>query len=267
MINGKSGCNLEIINKDFDFFLKKFSKNIDGNVRLVIQANKQIEFYKQNEHPFIKSPEITSVYVGTPTELAYIEMRYIIGKNIIAFLGESDISVINRFIENILSYLDHIFKNVKSGKIDAVAKKTEQIDFLDFPQKERIMRILKRLPEEELPQGLCHGDFTMANMVLTNSMIYAVDFLNTYIDSPILDLLSIRQDTRHLWSCLLSQTYPCRVVETLKYIDKIISERYDWVIENEWYRYLSLMNYVRMYPFNTEKHTTEFINNCILEYL
>jgi len=267
MLHGKSGCNLEIINKNFDFFLKKFSRDIKGNNRLIIQANKQIEFYKQDAHPFVKTPEITNVYDGTSTELAFIEMRYIFGKNATVFLRESNISIINKFIENILFYLNYIFKNIKVGKINGIIKKVEQIECLNFPQKERIMKILKNLPKEDLPTGQCHGDFTMANMVFTDSTIYALDFLNTYIDSPLLDLLSIRQDTHHLWSCFLSQNYSCRLVETLKYIDETIKEKYYSMIKNEWYRYFSLMNYVRMYPFNTEKHATEFISNCILEYL
>jgi hypothetical protein len=267
MLHGKSGGQISIVNKNFDFFLRKTSKNIAGNARLVLQAEKQIAFYKQDAFPFVKTPEITNVYAGTANELAFIEMKYIFGKDILSFLQGTDIATINRFIENILSYMDHIFKNVKVGSTESVAHKVEQIAAMTFPRKERIMRTLRTPPKEELLVGECHGDLTMANMIHTDSTMYLVDFLNTYVNSPILDLLSVRQDTYHLWSCHLHETYPCRVVETLKYIDEELRTKYGWVLKNGWYRYLSLMNYVRMYPFNTEKDTTEFINSCIVEYL
>jgi len=264
---GKSGSNFEIVNKNGDFFLKKRSKNIASNSRLIIQAMKQVEFYKENRYPNVKTPEITDVFSGNSTDLSFVEMKYIFGKNATAFLRESDIAVINKLLENVLSYLDDIFKNAKAGDTNTVIQKAEQVGQMEFPRKEEIMKILSRAPTENLLVGPSHGDFTMANMVFTDSTIYAVDFLNTYVDSPILDLLSLRQDTHHLWSCLLSKTYACRPIETLKYIDNQLKVKYDWIIKSEWYKYLSLMNYVRMYPFNTDKDSTEFINNCILEYL
>jgi hypothetical protein len=53
-------------------------------------------------------------------------------------------------------------------------------------------------------------------------------------------------------------------------IDKQITNRYSKYIENEWYSYLSLMNYVRMYRmYDTTKESKElnFIYNCINSYL
>ena len=117
ILQGKSGCNFEIINKNFDFFLKKKSKNIESNSRLIKQANKQIEFYKKDIYPFIKTPEITLVYDGNLNELSFIEMKYIFGQNIISFLEVSDISTINMFIENLLSYIDNGLKNIKIGNL------------------------------------------------------------------------------------------------------------------------------------------------------
>lgn len=267
LLNGKSGCNFEILNKNFDFYLRKFSKNVTGNERLIIQANKQIDFFINDKYSSVKTPEIIYVNGGSDTELAFIDMQYIFGKNAISFLQESDIKTVHFFVDSILSYLDNIFKNVKIGKTDEVYKKVDQVNKLTFPNKDEIIKILIKVPSSDLMTGQCHGDFTMANMVFTNSTIYALDFLNTYINSPILDLLSIRQDTHHLWSCLLTKTYNCRTVETLKYVDDIIKKKYNSIIQSDWYRYLSLMNYTRMYPFNTGKDETEFINNCILEYL
>ena len=119
-------------------------------------------------------------------------------------------------------------------------------------------------------EGSCHGDLTLANMIHTNNNLYIFDFLDMFVESPLFDLLSIRQDTHHLWSCFIYNDYTCRTVELLSYIDKQITDRYSKYIENEWYSYLSLMNYVRMYRmYDTTKESKElnFIYNCITPYL
>jgi len=47
--NGKSGCKLEIINKNFDFFIRKTASNISYNNRLLKQAYKQAIFYDKSK--------------------------------------------------------------------------------------------------------------------------------------------------------------------------------------------------------------------------
>lgn len=279
--HGKSGCGIEIINQNFDFFLRKTSKTIEENSRHVERAHKQVSFYKENAFAHLKAPQITKIFPGSESELSYIEMKYIAGRNSLNFLKEADTRSVDYFIKILTDYLDTRFmeaieKGMYSGNeevdyIKTIQNKAEQVSKLIFPRKEIIMDKLRNLPKNAVfLQGKCHGDLTLTNMIHTKSTIYVIDFLDVFIDSPILDLLSIRQDTHHLWSCFIYNDYTCRVVELLKYIDEKLKQKYAWVINNNWYNYLSLMNYVRMYRMyepNSEARELNFIYNCISEYL
>jgi hypothetical protein len=280
--HGKSGCNIEILNQNFNYILRKTSKNIEENKRHVLRARKQIDFYNKNKFSNIKTPQILNLFEGDNENLSYIDMKYIQGKDSLTFLKLADCELINNFISQIFSYLDNqlvtshenVFYNTYSiSDINrtSILNKVKQIDMtLEFPRKSEIINKLNKLPNDNFLEGFCHGDLTLANMIHTNNKLYIFDFLDMFVESPLFDLLSIRQDTYHLWSCFIYNDYNCRTVELLTCIDKQIKERYSKYIENEWYSYLSLLNYVRMYRmYDTTKECKElnFIYNCITPYL
>lgn len=285
--HGKSGCKIKIINKGFDFYLHKTSKTIEENPRHVKRGKKQIDFYNKNQFVNIKTPQITKLHEGGNNTLSYMEMKYIAGKDSLTFLREADIESVNIFINNLLNYLDTGFNKAinnsanqilwpYSGKYNKVEStesirgKANQINNLQFPLKNEIMDKLYDLPTNMLLQGDCHGDFTLTNMIHTKSNTFVFDFLDMFVDSPIFDLISLRQDTYHLWSCFIYDDYNCRVVELLKYIDIQLQEKYKTIIDDKWYNYLSLMNYARMYRMyepNSKSKELTFINNCISKYL
>jgi tRNA A-37 threonylcarbamoyl transferase component Bud32 len=279
ILHGKSGCNIEILNQNFNYVLRKTSKNIDENNRHIKRINKQIEFYHKKQTLNIKTPEVFNLYNGSDTKLSYVDMQYIQGKDSLSFLRTASHSEINNFIIQLFSYLDNsletfsenvsIFKNNEFE--NSILDKVKQIDTtLNFPRKEIIMKKLYTLPSDLFLRGSCHGDLTFANMIHTAGKIYIFDFLDMFVDSPIFELISIRQDTYHLWSCFIYNDYNCRTTELLTYIDNELKNRYESFIKNKWYDYFSLMNYVRMYRMYDMCHPNKelnFIYNCITEYL
>ena len=280
--HGKSGCSIEILNQNFNYILRKTSKTIDENGRHTDRIKKQIEFHNKNQILSIKTPTVVYLHPGNETELAYVDMKYIQGKDSLTFLKLADCHSINNFISQLFLYLDRrlvtsyensFYNNYSINDTNklAILNKVNQIDkTLQFPRKTEIMHKLNKLPSNVFLEGSCHGDLTLANMIHTNNNLYIFDFLDMFVESPLFDLLSIRQDTHHLWSCFIYNDYTCRTVELLSYIDKQIADRYSNYIENEWYSYLSLMNYVRMYRmYDTTKECKElnFIYNCITPYL
>ena len=280
--HGKSGCSIEILNQNFNYILRKTSKTIDENGRHTDRIKKQIEFHNKNQSLSIKTPTVVYLHPGNETELAYVDMKYIQGKDSLTFLKLADCHSINNFISQLFLYLDSrlvtsyensFYNNYSINDTNklAILNKVNQIDkTLQFPRKTEIMHKLNKLPSNVFLEGSCHGDLTLANMIHTNNNLYIFDFLDMFVESPLFDLLSIRQDTHHLWSCFIYNDYTCRTVELLSYIDKQITDRYSKYIENEWYSYLSLMNYVRMYRmYDTTKESKElnFIYNCITPYL
>lgn len=280
--HGKSGCNIEILNQNFNYILRKTSKSIEENPRHILRIKKQIDFYNKNRMSFIQTPKVINLFPGDGTKLSYVDMKYVQGKDSLTFLKLTDCFSINNFIFQLFSYLDerlitsyensfHNTYSISDSNKLALLNKVKQIDeTLEFPRKSEIIRKLNNLPSDIFLEGQCHGDLTLANMIHTNSKLYIFDFLDMFVDSPLFDLISLRQDTYHLWSCFIYDDYTCRTVELLAYIDNKIKERYSKYIENEWYSYLSLMNYVRMYRmYDTTKECKElnFIYNCITPYL
>ncbi|MBT0858600.1 phosphotransferase, partial [Campylobacter coli] len=50
------------------------------------------------------------------------------------------------------------------------------------------------------PIGYCHGDLTFSNILFQNQNIVLIDFLDNFIETPLQDVVKLRQDTRHKWS-------------------------------------------------------------------
>jgi thiamine kinase-like enzyme len=59
-----------------------------------------------------------------------------------------------------------------------------------------------RLPAELLmPLGTCHGDLTLSNLILdTASGITLIDFLDTFLETPLQDVAKLKQDFVYGWS-------------------------------------------------------------------
>ena len=62
--------------------------------------------------------------------------------------------------------------------------------------------VVSKLPDELLfPVGPCHGDLTLSNIILdTASGVTLIDFLDTYLDSPLQDVSKLKQDFIYGWS-------------------------------------------------------------------
>jgi aminoglycoside/choline kinase family phosphotransferase len=54
-----------------------------------------------------------------------------------------------------------------------------------------------------IPIGLCHGDLTLSNILVQEHQgdrIVLIDFLDSFIESPLADLAKLRQDLVHGWT-------------------------------------------------------------------
>ena len=61
---------------------------------------------------------------------------------------------------------------------------------------------LVHLPEElRFPMGACHGDLTLSNVILDPAAgITLIDFLDTYLETPLQDVAKLKQDFIFGWS-------------------------------------------------------------------
>lgn len=52
-----------------------------------------------------------------------------------------------------------------------------------------------------IPMGLCHGDLTLSNIIVTqDNNMYIFDFLDSFIESPLQDIAKLVQDLKYGWS-------------------------------------------------------------------
>ena len=106
-----------------------------------------------------------------------------------------------------------------------------------------------------IPCGECHGDLTISNMLFANNQIYLIDFLDSYIESPMQDIVKIRQDTNYYLITLLynykdDEYNLLQIKNNLNYIDNIIClhfNNYFWYIK--YYGIFQLINLIRIIPY------------------
>ena len=276
-IKGHSGCNIDIIEDGDNLFVKKSTIDPKYLNRLGLQAKKQKDdecFTDSIINPHIHKVERTE-------NECYILMDYIYANNFIDYFEKASPQDINHFIDNFIKYIHNeidkceikkISKNVFIDKFNSVVKNCEKNELLKGNM--RVKSILKdcenvftNLPEEiELPIGICHGDLTFSNILFASNKFYFIDYLDSFIETPIQDIVKLRQDTKYFWSTMMyKKKYDVvRLNIIFNYIDDKISEHFgnfEYYYRN--YDRLQLMNILRILPYVKEEKVRDFVLNIL----
>jgi hypothetical protein len=87
-----------------------------------------------------------------------------------------------------------------TSKLDEVIARTTS----DVLQRElgRVHDRLRGLPRRlDFPIGRCHGDLTLSNVILSPGQnVVLIDFLDTYLETPLQDVAKLMQDFEYGWS-------------------------------------------------------------------
>ncbi len=116
-------------------------------------------------------------------------------------------------------------------------------------------KIESMLHDVIVPVGVCHGDLTFENILVSFSgrEVIIIDFLDSYLDSPFVDIVKLRQDTYHKW--IIKQDDTCKAWETLEYIDKFLKP----LIPQDTFKMLDIINLYRMIPYIKKKSELELV--------
>ena len=281
-IQGHSGCDIVIVHEDNDLRIHKSTHDAGYVPRLVNQANKQIAASKI-EYQNIRVPKIFEV-VRNDSD-ATIKMEYIYSRNFIEHFEQAGFEQIKYLIGAIKYFIDLENANsstqivpsaVLTDKMADVACKVERNKHLmeDFEAQELVKRssaVMDKVGDMLMPVGMCHGDLTFSNILFNGNNYYLIDFLDSFIESPLLDIVKIRQDTAYMWSTLMYN----------KPFDKvrlsIISEKIDSAIDEyftgkyEWYRKyympLQLMNFLRILQYAHDDKVIAYLKRVISSQL
>ena len=280
-IKGHSGCNIDILDIDDKLYVKKSTQDPNYLKRLYLQGNKQNTDEALNES--IINPKIYEL-VQNDNE-AYILMDYIYAKNFIDYFENASPEDINHFIETFIEYINKelleceiksVEKSVFIDKFNSVKKNCENNKLTK--NNDNVRYILNACEKKfnnlsdrmDLPCNICHGDLTFSNILFTSNKFYFIDYLDSFIETPIQDIVKLRQDTKYFWSTMMyTKKYDIvRLNMIFSYIDNKIDEYFS---KNEYYEKhyetLQIMNILRILPYVKKESVRDFVLNILTSFV
>ena len=277
-VKGHSGCQIDVMNEGGQIFVYKSTVDSKYLHRLALQAKKQIAATGV-KYQHIRVPQIFELVEND--QRTVIKMQYVYSKNFIEFFDQAGFEQIDYLIDALKYFIEYeidkcslqaVSPNIFQGKFSDIRKKVEscpiyvgntEVRFI----MEKCQTIFDNLSEIVIPIGICHGDLTFSNILFNGNNYYLIDFLDSFIETPLQDIVKIRQDTAYRWSQLM-YTKPYDAVRLRIIWDKIDTEIDSYFRNNhEWYRNhyhtVQLMNILRILPYAHEEKVIVFLQNIL----
>lgn len=281
-LEGRSGCELQVFKVNGRILVRKVSSAINYNQRLTAQANKQISFKTHNpfrtfDTPFVLGQSMVNNY-------QCFDMMYIQGDKFSDFLWSIDVGFIDHISKEFLAYLEYYVGQSKmtSPPIHRIKTKLQKLQCGLEKQKiypptfvkGLLLYLYENIPPYPLPKGHCHGDLTFSNMIFSRTgKIYLIDFLDSFIESPLVDLVKLRQDTRWLWSLLIDQSLEPHKRCKVKQIFRSMDQKFTLYLDRQslgfkcWYQYLEIFNLARIMPYVVRREEVQFLRHHLQKLL
>lgn len=255
---GLSGCKLEFIDNNQ---IRKYSSSPEYNIRLSNQIDKQVlfsNFILKN----IDAPKIYSVYKN---EIYSFDMEYISGLSFIDYFSMSNASDVNFVIQTLFSYFDFLISSSKTYRINnQVLEKLNSLE-RDTKYKKYISYLKENLSNQTIfaPKSFCHGDLTFTNILFHKNRLFFIDFLDSYVDSFICDLVKLKQDLYYFWSLKVQKVDSLRIRQIYKFIWNSLYQRYSSYIDSECFQILDTLNSLRIEPYLTNQYQRDILYKMI----
>lgn len=281
-VKGHSGCQIDIVNDSNNLFIYKSTQDPKYIKRLYLQAKKQQEACNKT-YLHIRIPEIFDI--DKSEEHLIIKMEYVYSKNYVDYFEDAGFDNINYFIKALKIFVN---EEIEDSPLQKVNTKIVKDKFEDVYRKcsvnehiahddeiKDILESCKKIfsglsPEIEIPVGKCHGDLTFSNILFNGNNYYLIDFLDSFIESPLLDLVKIRQDSKYEWSRLMyeDEVDMVRLGIISSKIDNEINryyQKYEWY--QKYYHIFQLMNFLRILQYAKEDCVIKFLKNVLKSLL
>lgn len=256
--NGLSGCKLEILNNGV---LRKYSSSDEYNHRLLKQIDKQILFSKlilKN----INTPKIINVNYD---DIISFDMEYIPGYSSYDYFCTANIDEINFVIQTLFNYFDNFIINIKHtsinnkllDKLDLLKTKTNHYDYISY------LKTYINKNDLIIPKTFCHGDLTFNNIIFHKNRLFFIDFLDSYVDSFLCDLVKLKQDLFYFWNLKIENKNNLRMVQIYKFIWYKLYDRYREYIDTNSFEILDVINILRIEPYLTNAIQKSIIDTII----
>lgn len=281
-VKGHSGCQIDVVRENNKLYVYKSSNNLGYLKRLELQGLKQRDAAYNMDLPNIVVPGIYEIN-KTDTSVT-LKMNYVYSKSFVGYFECAGLEQIMNFTDAMQNFLCYEIRNSKMELVDASILKDKFADVKNktlnnamLQDDDEIVDIINRSEQHFanidnmlLPVGKCHGDLTFSNVLFSGNNYYLIDFLDSFVESPLLDIVKLRQDSAYLWSQLMynGECDNVRLKIIANKIDKAIDKfasQYDWY--NKYYKTFQLMNFLRILQYAKEISVINYLKNVINQLL
>lgn len=276
-LTGRSGCEIGLVYHDGLPVVRKYSKSIAYNERLIRQAEKQQRFLQGPAAQIFSSPRVMALGKGSHESLAWLEMEYVHAEKYSDFLERIGIPEIRSLAEAFRRYFSvmidkaqkvNLPESVFLEKLQSLRTEIRPDSGFNDHLLHDVYTYLGNVPQGEILVGECHGDYTFSNMLFGDQQLFLIDFLDTFVESPVQDIVKFRQDTRYHWSLMVEGEVPLykrnKLVQVLTFLDQVGQEVIDRnPLVKTWYTYLQVFNLLRILPYLHEQHEIKFVESAL----
>ena len=261
--------DIKLINEDKSFLIKKTWKDVNRGLNSI---KKQIDFDEISvSNLLIKSPKVFKTQIIDGLRFEAI-MEYVEGYSgsDISLIGTREVSL--NLKETLSMLINKNFENSKINhiNIDLFTHKIEKIILVlgyDSELKSKLETLKSYFLKYkflEIPCGPCHGDLTLSNIIVSRtSSLNLIDFLPTFIESPLWDIVKIYQDLKYGWSYRNLKGHE-RASSKIFFLNCLPSQLH--IYEKVFKRQILLfdaLNIARLCPYIKEKETRKWVINVL----
>ena len=256
---GLSGSKLEILPEGL---IRKYSPGNYFKDRFKLQIEKQIIFSESN-HNNLFTPDILH------HNDEYFDMQYIPGESYNEFFSKCNkqdldniVNICSNYFNKILSssekYTDENIKYLLIDKFNKLKKESTHIEYIDY-----IIQKINSSQFNDIPKTNCHGDFTVANMIFFKGKICCIDFLDSYIETVIVDMVKLKQDIYYEWILNINEGN-LRIRQSFDYLWNKFYSEFKQYYNLEFTNFITILNWLRIEPYiKTDKQKRVLNSNII----
>ena len=249
---GLSGCELFLSD---GVVTKKSSQTYES--RLSSQRKKQ-EVFGNFVFKNIEIPKVLDSGTG------WFSMDYARGVHFTSFLEKASKRDLDFIIDTLSEYFNFLENTARPSNESVRDKILKKIDLmmdteLSIPTLTVLSKAQQKLDIFALPKSMCHGDLTFSNILFNRNKLWFIDFLDTFVDSYILDFVKLKQDLYYNWSMKTQKSYSLRLSQAKRYIWGGLCERKKHIVDNQWFDFFDTLNILRIQPYiKSDEHKKVF---------
>jgi len=253
---GLSGCRLHLLSPSL---IRKQAQD-NYKQRLAQQCRKQQQFERVT-YNHIAIPRI----LDTGTD--FFDMEYIPSSSFQQYFHRAGRRDVLFIFDALQEFIDSLIQKQKPypqaetlirEKLAAIEKNTQYTDFVHALQQQDY-------DFSSVPQSPCHGDLTLSNMLFLDKKIYFIDFLDSFLNSFLIDLAKLKQDLCYFWSAHIQGSRSLRVYQIKRFLWSKIQARYEQYLSTDVYALIDAMNILRIEPYLKEPRQKAILRTILTQ--